>query len=97
MVGHFEFIWMLLISAAVGGLIGIEREPKVKVVAGIRTFALTSMLGASAACVVSAVGSTLNKITISWINGTSALSRYLAVPTGLVAFLSLIDLLFKTW
>jgi uncharacterized membrane protein (DUF4010 family) len=46
MVGQYEFLEVLLISAAVGGLVGIEREMKVKVVAGVRTFSLTSMLGA---------------------------------------------------
>ncbi len=46
MVGQYEFLEVLLISAAVGGLVGIEREMKVKVVAGVRTFSLTSILGA---------------------------------------------------
>ncbi len=41
-----EFLKMLVISAAVGGLLGIERELKVKAVAGMRTFMLTSMFGA---------------------------------------------------
>lgn len=46
MPGQYEFLQVLLISVAVGGLVGIEREMKVKVVAGVRTFSLTSMLGA---------------------------------------------------
>jgi uncharacterized membrane protein (DUF4010 family) len=46
MPGQYEFLQVLFISAAVGGLVGIEREMKVKVVAGVRTFSLTSMLGA---------------------------------------------------
>lgn len=46
MVGQYEFLEVLLLSAAVGGLVGIEREMKVKVVAGVRTFSLTSILGA---------------------------------------------------
>lgn len=41
-----EFLKMLVISAAVGGLLGIERELKVKAVAGMRTFMLASMFGA---------------------------------------------------
>lgn len=40
------FLEVILISAAVGGLVGIERELKAKAIAGVRTFALTSMLGA---------------------------------------------------
>jgi uncharacterized membrane protein (DUF4010 family) len=46
MTGQYEFLEVLLISAAVGGLVGIEREMKVKVVAGVRTFSLTAILGA---------------------------------------------------
>lgn len=38
-----EFLQMLIISAFVGGLIGIERELKVEVIAGVRTFMLISM------------------------------------------------------
>ncbi len=39
------FIQMLLISALIGGLVGVEREKKVKVIAGTRTFMLCSMIG----------------------------------------------------
>lgn len=46
MVVQYEFLEVLLISAAVGGLVGIEREMNVKVVAGVRTFSLTSIMGA---------------------------------------------------
>lgn len=42
---EMEFIKMIFVSAAVGGLIGIERELKVEVVAGMRTFMLVSLLG----------------------------------------------------
>ncbi len=40
-----EFIKMLLISALVGGLLGVERELKVQVIAGTRTFMLVSIAG----------------------------------------------------
>jgi uncharacterized membrane protein (DUF4010 family) len=40
-----EFIKMLLISALVGGLLGVERELKVQVIAGTRTFMLVSIIG----------------------------------------------------
>ncbi len=43
-----EFVKMLFISALAGGLLGVEREYKVKVVAGTRTFMLFSMLGSFA-------------------------------------------------
>jgi uncharacterized membrane protein (DUF4010 family) len=46
MTTEIEFIKMLVISALVGGLIGVERELKEKVVVGMRTFMLTSMFGA---------------------------------------------------
>jgi|Deesub1362A_J573_1020465.scaffolds.fasta_scaffold00051_15 uncharacterized membrane protein (DUF4010 family) len=46
MVLQAEFIKMLIIAALVGGLVGIEREMKEKVVAGMRTFMLASILGA---------------------------------------------------
>ncbi|MBU2560548.1 MgtC/SapB family protein, partial [archaeon] len=46
MTAEIEFIKMLVISALVGGLIGVERELKDKVVVGMRTFMLTSMFGA---------------------------------------------------
>ena len=36
---------MVIISALVGGLIGVERQQKRRVLAGTRTFALTAMLG----------------------------------------------------
>ncbi len=42
---QIEFLKMLVISAAVGGLVGIERELKEKVIAGMRTFMLVSMFG----------------------------------------------------
>jgi uncharacterized membrane protein (DUF4010 family) len=45
MVTQVEFIEMLIISALVGGLVGIERELKEKVVAGMRTFMLASIFG----------------------------------------------------
>ncbi|MDP6613277.1 MAG: DUF4010 domain-containing protein, partial [Candidatus Hydrothermarchaeota archaeon] len=83
------------IAAIIGGL--VSSAATTASFASLYATGNLDLTTASAACVVSAVGSTLNKITIRWINGTSALSRYLAVPTGLVAFLSLIDLLFKTW
>ncbi len=40
-----EFINMLLISALAGGLLGVEREYRIKVIAGTRTFMLFSLLG----------------------------------------------------
>lgn len=46
MITQLEFIKILFISAAVGGLVGIEREMKVETVAGTRTFILVSILGA---------------------------------------------------
>jgi uncharacterized membrane protein (DUF4010 family) len=46
MTAEIEFIKMLVISSLVGGLIGVERELKEKVVVGMRTFMLTSMFGA---------------------------------------------------
>ncbi|MEE8402898.1 MAG: DUF4010 domain-containing protein, partial [Candidatus Hydrothermarchaeaceae archaeon] len=46
MTAEIEFIKMLVISSLVGGLIGIERELKDKVIVGMRTFMLTSMFGA---------------------------------------------------
>ncbi len=44
---EMEFVKMLVISAAVGGLVGIERERelKVEVVTGMRTFMLASIFG----------------------------------------------------
>ncbi len=42
---QLEFLKMLVISAAVGGLVGIERELKERVIAGMRTFMLVSMFG----------------------------------------------------
>jgi uncharacterized membrane protein (DUF4010 family) len=44
-VTQINFIEMLVISALVGGLLGVERELKVPAVAGMRTFMLTSILG----------------------------------------------------
>ncbi len=41
-----EFLKMVIISALVGGLLGVERELKVQVLAGTRTFMFASMLGA---------------------------------------------------
>lgn len=46
MTAEMEFIKMLVISSLVGGLIGIERELKEKVIVGMRTFMLVSMFGA---------------------------------------------------
>lgn len=46
-----EFLEMLVISALVGGLIGIERELGVKAVAGVRTFMLVSVLGTLSAVI----------------------------------------------
>ncbi|MDI6655290.1 MAG: MgtC/SapB family protein [Candidatus Hydrothermarchaeota archaeon] len=40
-----EFLKMLAVSIAVGGLLGVERELKAQTVAGMRTFMLASMLG----------------------------------------------------
>ncbi len=40
-----EFVYSLIISAFVGGLLGIERELKEEVIAGVRTFMLVSILG----------------------------------------------------
>ncbi len=45
MAGEFEIIMLIVISALVGGLIGIEREKKKTVLAGSRTFMLVSMYG----------------------------------------------------
>ncbi|MFV2041461.1 MAG: MgtC/SapB family protein, partial [Candidatus Hydrothermarchaeales archaeon] len=45
MAGDFEIIKLIVISALVGGLIGIEREKKKTVLAGSRTFMLVSMYG----------------------------------------------------
>ncbi|MFQ5974931.1 MAG: MgtC/SapB family protein [Candidatus Hydrothermarchaeales archaeon] len=45
MVSSIDFVNMVIISALVGGLIGVERQQKVRVLAGTRTFALTAMLG----------------------------------------------------
>jgi uncharacterized membrane protein (DUF4010 family) len=45
LAGDFEIIRMIVISALVGGLIGIEREKKKTVLAGSRTFMLVSMYG----------------------------------------------------
>ncbi len=54
MTAEIEFIKMLVISSLVGGLIGIERELKEKVVVGMRTFMLTSMFGALSVWVATA-------------------------------------------
>ncbi len=40
-----EFVYSLIISAFVGGLLGIERELREEVIAGVRTFMLVSILG----------------------------------------------------
>jgi uncharacterized membrane protein (DUF4010 family) len=45
LAGDFEIIKLIVISALVGGLIGIEREKKKTVLAGSRTFMLVSMYG----------------------------------------------------
>ncbi|MFQ5887100.1 MAG: MgtC/SapB family protein [Candidatus Hydrothermarchaeales archaeon] len=45
MISSVDFVKMVIISALVGGLIGVERQQKVRVLAGTRTFALTAMLG----------------------------------------------------
>lgn len=45
MTAEIEFIKMVIISSLVGGLIGVERELKEKVVVGMRTFMLTSLFG----------------------------------------------------
>lgn len=45
MAAGIEFLKMLILSALVGGLIGTERELKVKPVAGARTFMLIAMFG----------------------------------------------------
>jgi uncharacterized membrane protein (DUF4010 family) len=49
MTTEIEFIKMLVIASLVGGLIGVERELKEKVIVGMRTFMLTSMFGALSA------------------------------------------------
>jgi uncharacterized membrane protein (DUF4010 family) len=40
-----EFAWKLILSLAIGGLIGLEREKKLHHIIGFRSFALTSFLG----------------------------------------------------
>ncbi len=40
-----DFLTKLMIAVAVGGLIGIERERKSTIIAGVRTFTLTSVFG----------------------------------------------------
>lgn len=40
-----DFLTKLVIAVAVGGLIGIERERKSTIIAGVRTFTLTSVFG----------------------------------------------------
>lgn len=56
MTAEIEFIKMLVISSLVGGLIGVEREMKEKVVVGMRTFMLTSMFGALSVWIAAASG-----------------------------------------
>ena len=51
-----EFLKMLVISAAVGGLLGIEREKKTIAVAGMRTFMLASMFGTLSVFMADALG-----------------------------------------
>lgn len=58
MTAEIEFIKMLVISSLVGGLIGVEREMKDKVVVGMRTFMLTSMFGALSVWIATSSGQT---------------------------------------
>jgi uncharacterized membrane protein (DUF4010 family) len=58
MTAEIEFIKMLVISSLVGGLIGVEREMKEKVVVGMRTFMLTSMFGALSVWIATSSGET---------------------------------------
>jgi uncharacterized membrane protein (DUF4010 family) len=51
-----EFLKMVVISALVGGLLGVERELKVQVLAGTRTFMFASMLGALSIYVADLLG-----------------------------------------
>lgn len=51
-----EFLKMLVISAAVGGLLGIEREKKAMAVAGMRTFMLASMFGTFSVFIADTLG-----------------------------------------
>jgi len=44
-INTVDFVNMIIIAALVGGLIGVERQQKTKVLAGTRTFALITMLG----------------------------------------------------
>ena len=54
-----------------------------------------SLTSASVACVVSAIGSTLNKVIISWIMGSRELSMKLLSPMVIVAGIGIIALVLK--
>ncbi len=52
-----ELIKMAVIAALVGGLLGVERELKVQVIAGTRTFMLISLAGALSTYIATAIAS----------------------------------------
>lgn len=81
------------IAAVLGGL--VSSAATTASFASLYATGNLDLATASAACVLSAVGSSLNKVTISWISGSQALSRYLILPMGLIALLGILSLLFR--
>lgn len=60
-----QLIESLIIAALAGGLLGIEREIGKKVVAGTRTFMLTSLMGALSVSISQSLGSELFLVSVT--------------------------------
>jgi uncharacterized membrane protein (DUF4010 family) len=86
MTAEIEFIKMLVISSLVGGLIGVEREMKEKVVVGMRTFMLTSMFGALSAWIAT-TSEEIHFLTVAFLG-----TIFIAVLVTVIKNMSLWDI-----
>ncbi len=67
-----DFLTKLVIAVAVGGLIGIERERKSTIIAGVRTFTLTSVFGMLASRFAGEINSLILVAALLFIGAMSA-------------------------
>lgn len=67
-----EFLAKLIIAVAVGGLIGIERERKATIIAGVRTFTLTSVFGMLASRFAGEINSLILVAAVLFIGAMAA-------------------------
>lgn len=67
-----DFLTKLVMAVALGGLIGIERERKSTIIAGVRTFTLTSVLGMLASLFAGEINSFILVVAVMFIGAMAA-------------------------